>query len=207
MDDSDELAFAHTRARDSEEDHQEIEKDENIPLVPSDKDYVTDKQEMEIQELMDLYKKKEPELEETEDTQEHDHISEGNFTLPSSSKIILPDSLSGKKRIKEILITYKKMKSEREPVNNSEGKRLTCVKCDFSSENHISLKKHILSKHEEIRFQCDKCEKNYSDSSALLRHKKTIHEGVVHKCDVCLQLFSEAGAVTRHKKKFHTTSS
>jgi len=135
IDDSDEIAFAHSRTRYSDGEHQQMIKGEHIPLVPSNKDAVQEKQGIKVQDLMDLYKKKEPELKENVDTQEHEQINAGNFTLPSSSKIILPDK-EGKKRIKKILKTYKNTKSEHDPLKNSEA----IHKCDVCFQPFCSCR-------------------------------------------------------------------
>lgn len=94
----------------------------------------------------------------------------------------------------------KRIKQERGADN-----RYSCPQCDYSSEHHVSVKKHRLSKHEAVRFQCERCERSYTDSSALLRHKKSFHDGVVHKCETCDKCFSEGGALTRHKKNIHSS--
>jgi len=94
----------------------------------------------------------------------------------------------------------KKFKQEK-----GEDNRYSCPQCDFSSEHHVSLKKHRLSKHEAVRYQCERCEKSYTDSSALLRHKKSVHDGAVYKCETCDKNFSEGGALTRHKKNIHSS--
>jgi len=92
----------------------------------------------------------------------------------------------------------KKIKQER-----NESGQFACAKCDFSTEHPNSLKKHTLSKHDEVRFQCERCEKNYSDSSALLRHRKSFHEGLRHTCEICNGSFTESGSLIKHKKNMH----
>jgi len=174
----------------SVQEQEQMSHEEDVPLLSQNKNISEDGQaNTEIKELIDLYKKK-----------------ENDVSLPSSDKCIVPDE-QGRKRIREIMVMHKKIQSEMksELEENPKEQAFSCRKCDYTSENHVSLRKHILSKHEEIRYQCDKCEKNYSDSSALLRHRKTVHDGVVHKCDVCEKQFSESGAVTRHKKNIHSS--
>jgi len=173
-----------------EEEQHEMSHEEDVPLF-SEKENISEvgNDNKEIKDLIDLYKKK-----------------ENDVSLLASDKCIVPDE-QGRKRIREIMVMHKKIQSEvkSELEENPKKQAFSCKKCDYSSENHVSLRKHILSKHEEVRYQCDKCEKNYSDSSALLRHRKTVHEGVIHKCDVCAKQFSESGAVTRHKKNIHSS--
>jgi len=180
------------------QDRHQIDNEEDASLFSPNKDILEDgADKKEIKELMDLYKKK-------ESGQQVQQVQNSNdVSVFSSDKCIVPDK-QGRKRIKEIMVMYKKIKSE-PTEGNPKDEPFSCMKCEYTSENQVSLKKHILSKHEEIRYQCDKCEKNYSDSSALLRHKKTVHEGVIHKCDVCDKQFSESGAVTRHKKNIHSS--
>jgi len=172
------------------EDQHQISQDDNVSLFSQNESISEDRQDKdnkEIKDLMNLYKKK-----------------ESVVSLFSSDKCIIPDK-QGRKKIREIMDMHRKMKSEMKSEKTSKDEPYSCVKCDYTSENHVSFRKHILSKHEEIRYQCEKCVKNYSDSSALLRHRKTAHDGVVHKCDVCEKQFSESGAVTRHKKNIHSS--
>ena len=78
-----------------------------------------------------------------------------------------------------------------------------CDKCDFLTVYKVSLKKHILFRHEGITHPCTNCDSVFSCQASLKQHVKAKHEGIRFPCDLCEFKATSLSLVRKHKTKTH----
>jgi len=60
-------------------------------------------------------------------------------------------------------------------LSKHEGMRYQCEQCEKSYSDSCALLRHKKSVHDGVVHKCDVCEKNFSEAGAVTRHKKKFH--------------------------------
>merc|ERR1719222_223699 len=76
--------------------------------------------------------------------------------------------------------------------------RFQCDQCEAHFSAQGNLRRHKLSKHEQVRWECDLCKSTFTDQGNLRRHKLTKHEGATYDCYQCPAQFGNHGTLRRH---------
>ena len=99
-------------------------------------------------------------------------------------------------------------------MTEHEGVRYACDQCGAEFTAQGNLRRHKLSKHEQVnrnittnvtnfsttqvRWECDLCKSTFTDQGNLRRHKLTKHEGATYDCYQCPAQFGNHGTLRRH---------
>jgi len=91
--------------------------------------------------------------------------------------------------------------------NAVSGKKYSCSKCSYSSNNSGNIKKHYNAKHADvdsrITYKCPVCSRAFFDSSGMNRHHKSVHLDVKYQCDECDSQFASKKSLSRHTLTVH----
>ena len=77
-----------------------------------------------------------------------------------------------------------------------------CDQCDYKSNSHYHLERHIWSKHGD-KNTCKKCDKTFKGRTSIYEHMKKIHKSIKFKCNECNLELRGSSSIRRHIRKYH----
>jgi hypothetical protein len=77
-------------------------------------------------------------------------------------------------KVSDIKHSTPKVMKEKEKTDNSEEDMLYCKDCNYKCKKELSLKKHMVTKHESHK--CKECKQELSTFMELLKHVARHHE-------------------------------
>ena len=81
--------------------------------------------------------------------------------------------------------------------------KVHCEQCGKEFKIEHTLRRHIVTKHNEVKYDCTKCDVSVSQKSHLNRHMKSKHEDIKHFCQKCNSEFSRKDHLKRHEDVSH----
>jgi len=148
-----------------------------------------------VEEMQDESLASSSEINEFNEDKETIDLDNSSQVEPSVDQIISnPDINSPKDEAKSKDVTENKIDT---------SSFYQCDKCDFLTVYKVSLKKHILFRHEGITHPCTNCDSVFSCRASLKQHVKAKHEGIRFPCDLCEFKATSLSIVRKHKTKTH----
>ena len=149
-------------------------------------DFISVAKDLEVKEIS---KKKDDEIETTEETQ---NIEAEEEVLNTEELVAEGTTLKTEKNIERTIA-----RSRQRSIANSEGS-FSCDECEAKFTRADSLRTHKKSKHEGERFYCNKCEAAFTKASSLKTHKESKHAGVRYSCIECGYQATTPSSLTVH---------
>ena len=135
-----------------------------ITQHPNSKDFL---------EMLDKFKKEEPNDENSNDFYQNDNYIEENYDMVKYGNHLNEiDNEEEEEKLYDIINTDKVRIS---PLS-SKSKRFPCSKCGKSFTSPAALRIHFLPVHEGRRFDCKQCEKSFTQFTHLKKHLKSEHQ-------------------------------
>jgi len=134
------------------------------------------------------------------------------FVFPNNNEVLeVPTLINEKKRgnkkkkpkkSKTFEAGNQKMTSKEEEKPSKE--RFECSHCGYRTQQKISLKRHLLSKHSETRHRCH-CGKTYKWEVDLRRHQEAAHSDQTFPCSECQYQGTSRRNLSVHLRQNHST--
>jgi len=93
----------------------------------------------------------------------------------------------------------KRMHSDR-----SVKKKHPCSLCDYSSDQKIHLREHMVTHTKVKAFKCTHCDKRFTQKGSLTTHVRSIHtKESKHECQICRKVFNHRHHLLTHVRSVH----